>query len=66
MAEITAALLNFLKAIGKYRWHAVAIAWTVALIGWAVVLRLPRQASGRPERSQSPLQADSGMKEAVG
>jgi hypothetical protein len=30
MAEITAALLNFLKAIGKYRWHAVAITWTIA------------------------------------
>ncbi|MGO4477836.1 XrtA system polysaccharide chain length determinant [Massilia sp. 2TAF26] len=43
MAEITATLLNFLKAIGKYRWYAVAIAWTVAVIGWAVVLRLPNQ-----------------------
>jgi polysaccharide chain length determinant protein (PEP-CTERM system associated) len=43
MAEITAALLNFFKAIGKYRWHAVAITWTVALIGWVVVLRLPNQ-----------------------
>jgi polysaccharide chain length determinant protein (PEP-CTERM system associated) len=43
MAEITALLLNLLKAIGKYRWHAVAITWTVALIGWAVVLRMPNQ-----------------------
>jgi polysaccharide chain length determinant protein (PEP-CTERM system associated) len=43
MAEITALLLNFLKAIGKYRWHAVVITWIVALIGWAVVLRLPNQ-----------------------
>lgn len=43
MAETTALLLNFLKAIGKYRWHAVAITWIVALIGWAVVLRLPNQ-----------------------
>jgi len=43
MAEITATLLNFLKAIGKYRWYAVAIAWTIAVIGWAVVLRLPNQ-----------------------
>jgi polysaccharide chain length determinant protein (PEP-CTERM system associated) len=43
MAEITAVLLNFLKAIGKYRWHAVAITWTIALIGWIVVLRLPNQ-----------------------
>lgn len=43
MAEITAVLLNFLKAIGKYRWYAVVIAWTVALVGWAVVLRMPPQ-----------------------
>ena len=43
MAEITAVLLNFLKAIGKYRWHAVVITWIVALIGWAVILRLPNQ-----------------------
>lgn len=43
MAEITALILNFLKAIGKYRWHAVAITWVVALAGWAVVLKLPNQ-----------------------
>jgi polysaccharide chain length determinant protein (PEP-CTERM system associated) len=43
MAEITALILNFLKAIGKYRWHAVAITWVVALIGWAVVLKLPNK-----------------------
>lgn len=43
MAEITALILNFLKAIGKYRWHAIVIAWVVALIGWGTVLRLPNQ-----------------------
>jgi polysaccharide chain length determinant protein (PEP-CTERM system associated) len=43
MAEISALLLNFLKAIGKYRWYAVVITWTIAIIGWAVVLRLPNQ-----------------------
>ncbi|MGJ7915231.1 XrtA system polysaccharide chain length determinant [Massilia sp. LXY-6] len=43
MAEITATLLSFFKAIGKYRWYAVAITWTIAVIGWAVVLRLPNQ-----------------------
>lgn len=42
-------LLNFLKAIGKYRWYAVAITWVVAVVGWAVVYRLPNdyQASAR-------------------
>lgn len=43
MAELTALALNFLKAIGKYRWYAVAITWIVALCGWVVVLKLPNQ-----------------------
>lgn len=43
MADITAAILTFLKAIGKYRWHAVIITWVIAIVGWAVVLKLPNQ-----------------------
>ncbi|WP_307730769.1 XrtA system polysaccharide chain length determinant [Pseudoduganella chitinolytica] len=44
-----ALLLTFLKAIGKYRWYAVAISWLVATAGWFVVYRLPNdyQASAR-------------------
>jgi polysaccharide chain length determinant protein (PEP-CTERM system associated) len=49
MAELTAVILSFLKAIGKYRWYAVIIAWVVAIIGWSVVYKLPNdyQASAR-------------------
>ncbi len=49
MAELTALILTFLKAIGKYRWYAVVISWTVAVAGWAVVYSLPNdyQASAR-------------------
>jgi polysaccharide chain length determinant protein (PEP-CTERM system associated) len=49
MAEITAAILTFLKAIGKYRWYAVIVSWLVAIAGWAVVFSLPNdyQASAR-------------------
>jgi polysaccharide chain length determinant protein (PEP-CTERM system associated) len=49
MAELTAVILTFLKAIGKYRWYAVFISWMVAVIGWAVVYKLPNdyQASAR-------------------
>ena len=49
MAELTAVILTFLKAIGKYRWYAVIISWTVAVIGWIVVYSLPNdyQASAR-------------------
>jgi polysaccharide chain length determinant protein (PEP-CTERM system associated) len=43
MADITALILNFLKAIGKYRWHAVFITWAVAITGWIVVLKMPNQ-----------------------
>ena len=43
MAEITSQILHLLKAVGKYRWHAVAITWVVALAGWAVVFTLPNQ-----------------------
>ncbi|CAN7622017.1 XrtA system polysaccharide chain length determinant [Massilia sp. LjRoot122] len=43
MADITAAILNFLKAIGKYRWQAVFITWAVAIAGWVVVMKLPNQ-----------------------
>ncbi|MDB5905921.1 MAG: chain length-determining protein [Massilia sp.] len=49
MAELTAVILTFLKAIGKYRWYAVFISWVVAITGWAVVYKLPNdyQASAR-------------------
>ena len=49
MAELTNVILTFLKAIGKYRWYAVVISWTVAVIGWAIVYKLPNdyQASAR-------------------
>jgi polysaccharide chain length determinant protein (PEP-CTERM system associated) len=49
MAELTAVILTFLKAIGKYRWYAIIISWTVALCGWVVVYTLPNdyQASAR-------------------
>ncbi|MES2018674.1 MAG: XrtA system polysaccharide chain length determinant [Pseudomonadota bacterium] len=49
MAELTAVILTFLKAIGKYRWYAIIISWTVAILGWIVVYALPNdfQASAR-------------------
>ena len=49
MAELQALLLTFLKAIGKYRWYAVAFSWVVAVAGWAVVYQMPDdyQASAR-------------------
>ena len=49
MAELSALLLTFLKAIGKYRWYAVTIAWLVGIVGVLLVHRMPDdyQASAR-------------------
>jgi polysaccharide chain length determinant protein (PEP-CTERM system associated) len=49
MAELIALLLGFIKAIAKYRWYAVALAWAVAIAGGMYVYRLPNdyQASAR-------------------
>jgi polysaccharide chain length determinant protein (PEP-CTERM system associated) len=41
MAELVAVLLSFLKAIGNYRWYAIAISWVIALGGWTYVYSLP-------------------------
>lgn len=43
MAELTALITSFLKAIWKYRWYAVAISWIVATLGWFTVYRLPNE-----------------------
>lgn len=49
MADLISQLSSFLKGIWKYRWYAMAIAWSVLLIGGIVVYRLPNdfQASAR-------------------
>ncbi len=41
MEELISQLLSSLKGIWKYRWHALLVAWLVALLGWAKVATLP-------------------------
>jgi polysaccharide chain length determinant protein (PEP-CTERM system associated) len=41
MVEFISQLLLHARGVWRFRWHALAVAWAVALIGWAVVLRLP-------------------------
>ena len=41
MHELFDQIVSYLKATWQYRWHAVALAWGIAVIGWAVVYRLP-------------------------
>ena len=49
MAELSALMTTFMKAIWKYRWYAVIVSWVVAIIGWVFVYRMPDdyQASAR-------------------
>ncbi|MET3130810.1 polysaccharide chain length determinant protein (PEP-CTERM system associated) [Oxalobacteraceae bacterium GrIS 1.11] len=41
MEELIDQLLSSLKGIWKYRWHAVLVAWLVAILGWIKVISLP-------------------------
>jgi polysaccharide chain length determinant protein (PEP-CTERM system associated) len=49
MEETINQLLFLLKGVWKYRWHAVIVAWVVAVAGWVRVYTLPNdyQASAR-------------------
>ena len=40
MKELLDQLLSHVKASWRFRWPAVAVAWAVALIGWAAVLMM--------------------------
>lgn len=41
MEDLISQLLSSLKGIWKYRWYAIAVMWSVAIIGWVKVLTLP-------------------------
>jgi len=41
MQELMAQLHSHLRGIWKYRWYAVISAWVIAVVGWAVVYKLP-------------------------
>ncbi|CDG83265.1 XrtA system polysaccharide chain length determinant [Janthinobacterium agaricidamnosum] len=41
MEELIEQLLSSLKGIWKYRWHAVLVAWLVAIAGWSKVISMP-------------------------
>ncbi len=49
MEETINQVLFLLKGVWKYRWHAVIVAWAIALAGWIRVYTLPDdyQASAR-------------------
>ena len=41
MEELIQQVLSALKGIWKYRWHAVLVAWLVAIAGFIKVISLP-------------------------
>jgi polysaccharide chain length determinant protein (PEP-CTERM system associated) len=41
MEELIGQLISSLKGIWKYRWHAIAVMWLVAIAGWIKVATLP-------------------------
>jgi polysaccharide chain length determinant protein (PEP-CTERM system associated) len=41
MEELIGQLISSLKGIWKYRWHAIAVMWLVAIAGWVKVATLP-------------------------
>ena len=41
MEQLIQQLLSSLKGIWKYRWHAVLVAWLVAIVGFIKVITLP-------------------------
>jgi len=43
MNESVSQFLGYVRGIWRYRWHALAAAWLLALVGWAVVFQLPDQ-----------------------
>lgn len=41
LQEIIAELLNHLRGMWRYRWHAAIVTWLVAIPGWSVVYKMP-------------------------
>jgi len=41
MNEIYAEILRYAKAMWRYRWISLALAWTVSIVGWGMVIILP-------------------------
>jgi polysaccharide chain length determinant protein (PEP-CTERM system associated) len=47
MEDFISQMLSNLKGIWKYRWHAVAVSWLVAVAGWIKVYTMPDEFQSR-------------------
>jgi polysaccharide chain length determinant protein (PEP-CTERM system associated) len=41
MRELVAQLIAHTRGASRYRWHALALAWVIAVVGWAIAVALP-------------------------
>jgi polysaccharide chain length determinant protein (PEP-CTERM system associated) len=41
MNDIILEIKNYIRSAWRFRWPAVALAWAVAVIGWAMVFKMP-------------------------
>jgi polysaccharide chain length determinant protein (PEP-CTERM system associated) len=49
MQELFAQLLLFLRGAWRHRWPALAVAWLVAIVGWAAVALVPDEFESRTQ-----------------
>ena len=43
MHDLIVLLLRYARGAWRYRWWMLGVAWTVSLVGWTIVARLPDQ-----------------------
>ena len=43
MQELITLLLGYLRGVWKYRWVVVVLAWSIAIAGWFLVLKMENQ-----------------------
>lgn len=55
MNEIYAEILRYAKAMWRYRWISLALAWAVSVVGWGMVIALPDK-----YESQARIYVDTG------
>ena len=51
LQAIIAEVFNHARGMWRYRWHLVAVAWLIALVGWAAVYRMPDVYAARAQVS---------------
>ena len=43
MQEVLEQILLYIRSIWRYRWYALTLTWSICVIGWIVVIKMPDQ-----------------------